>query len=415
MIQFDEEQLSTVEKNQNRNSKHSGNRITPEEIEETLGLGLGRKITTRGKILYGFLMLTILALIVWSWNRITGTAVPVYIVEQAALGDLTLQVSATGNLQAVNTVEVGSEISGLIKSVYVDFNDHVAAGQLLAELDTDRLNAEVTQARAGLRGSEASLTQAQAGLEEQFQRTSRAERLAQQYLIAPQELEAERATLKRTEANVEAAHAQIEVSQAALNMTETILEKAFIRSPIDGVVLIRNIKPGQSVAASFQTPVLFSLAEDLTRMELIVDVDEADIGKIKQGQMAAFTVDAYPDSAFPAEITKIHYSPQNVAGVITYEAILSVDNSGMLLWPGMTATTDIVTNQLDNVLLVPSSALRFTPPGMSRDAETGPAVWTITDNQPVAIPVKTGLTDGRYTQIISGEIQPGQKILVNIQ
>lgn len=397
-----------------RNQQSQDNPATG-QIEETLGIDKGSRMTRRKKAIFSLLLVGIVIIAIWGWRSYQSPNVPNYITDKVSRGDLTLIVSATGDLQAVNTVEVGSEISGLIKSVYVDYNDHVKRGQLLAKLDTDRLEAEVAQSRASLQAAQASLTQAQASLEEQRTKTTRAEELARQNLISPQELESANAALARARATVESAQAQIVVNRAALDMAETTLRKASIVSPIDGVVLVSNIKSGQAVAASFQTPVLFKLAEDLTNMELHVDVDEADISQVKEGQHATFTVDAYPDTTFPAMITKVYYAPQTVADVVTYEAILSVDNSSMLLRPGMTATTDIVTKELDNVLLIPNSALRFTPPGEKRTDQNGPTVWISKNDQPVALPVKTGLANDEHTQVLSDNLQPGQEVIINIR
>lgn len=384
------------------------------EIESTLGIDHNGRISQRKLFVYGLLGVLLVAVVYWLWGGRLTSDQPHYQTDTVTRGDLTLAVSATGALQAVNTVEVGSEISGLIKSVFVDYNDRVAAGQLLARLDTDRLEAEVAQARAALRASEASLTQAEASLEEQQKKTERAEQLAGQNLISPQELESARAARSRAEATAASARAQIVVNRASLQMAETTLDKASIRSPINGVVLVRNIRPGQAVAASFQTPVLFTLAEDLTRMELEVDVDEADISRIKAGQLASFTVDAYPDTSFPATISKVYYAPQNVAGVVTYQAILSVENNGMLLRPGMTATTDIITDEVHDALLVPNTALRFTPPGIGREKQDKPVVWILKGQEPVAVALRTGMTDNRKTQVLSGGLDPGQEVLTNI-
>jgi len=402
----------TSESSQN---SQSANRQAAQQIEETLGIDKRSGMTRKKKIIFAILVLGVAIIAFWGWLSLQNPNVPNYITDKVSRGDLTLLVSATGDLQAVNTVEVGSEISGLIKSVYVDYNDHVKAGQMLAKLDTDRLEAEVAQARASLQAAQASLSQAQASLKEQQTKTNRAEALAKQNLISPQELESAKAALSRTQATVESARAQIVVNRASLDMAETTLKKASIVSPIEGVVLISNIKSGQAVAASFQTPVLFKLAEDLTNMELHVDVDEADISQVKEGLQATFTVDTYPDTTFPATITKVYYSPQTVADVVTYEAILSVDNNSMLLRPGMTATTDIVTKEVHDALLIPNSALRFTPPGENRKNQNGPTVWILQDNQPVAVQVKTGLANDEHTQILSDNLKPGQALIINIR
>jgi HlyD family secretion protein len=360
------------------------------------------------------LLLLVAAAAVWWWTR---PATPVaYQTQNARRGALTVSVTATGALEAVTTVEVGSEISGLVERVLVDANDRVQQGQVLARLDTDRLEAEVTQAEANLTAAEAAYEQAQATLEEQRLQTRRTEQLAPNQYVAPQELEAARAALDRAQAAVTNNSAQINVAEAALAVARTNLRKASIRAPINGLVLSRSIDPGQAVAASFQTPVLFTLAEDLQRMELRVDVDEADVGQVEAGQSATFTVDAYPGRTFPASVTKVHYAPKTVSGVVTYEAVMTVDNSDGLLRPGMTATADITTDTIEDTLLVPNSALRFTPPAATPPERLAgqELVWRLEDDAPVAIPVTPGRTDGQWTVVREGEVDPGQALLTNV-
>jgi HlyD family secretion protein len=335
---------------------------------------------------------------------------------QAKRGDLTVIVTATGTLQPVNTVEVGAEISGRLERVAVDFNARVKRGETLAEIDTKQLLAQVERSEAGLEAAEAGLKQAQATLLEANQKAKRIEQLASFKLISDQELEAVRATLARAEAGVASAKAQVTVSRALLNADRTNLEKAVIRSPIDGVVLARKVEPGQTVAATFQTPILFKLAEDLTRMKLIVNVDEADVGVVREAQSATFRVDAYPDRQFAARITSVRNEPLTVQGVVSYEAVLTVDNSEELLRPGMTATSRIRTETRTNALLVPNAALRFVPPGATTPAlpeaamagrEAAPSyVWILRD--------KKGLTDGRSTVVLSGEVEVGLNLLVDL-
>jgi len=250
-----------------------------------------------------------------------------------------------------------------------------------------------------------------------------------------------RATYERSVAGVASARAQVNAAEATLTANKTDLSKAVIVSPIDGIVLMRNVEPGQTVAASFQTPVLFTLAEDLRQMELHVDVDEADVGQTLVGQEATFRVDAYPDREFKARITRVNYAPKVVQDVVTYEALLSVDNSDLVLRPGMTATAEITTRVVKKALLVPNGALRFSPPtpekksktsavrgllpgpprrGLEqRSSDTAPGskqqrVWVLRDKQPVAIPVTVGATDGLMTEIVTGDIEPGTQVLVDI-
>jgi HlyD family secretion protein len=352
-------------------------------------------------------------------------------------GDLTVTVTATGTLEPVNQVDVGSELSGIIETVAVDFNDRVKRGQVLARLDTDRLVAQVIEARAALESVKAKLDEAKATVLETRLRFERCEKLVDRQLCSREELDTHRAAHARAQAIEASTRAQVAVARATLDGHETELAKAEIRSPIDGLVLQRQIEPGQTVAASLQAPVLFTLAEDLAKMELHVAVDEADVGKIAEQQKAMFTVDAYPDRSFPAQITQVRFAPQTVEGVVTYETVLMVDNSDLLLRPGMTATAVITVEQLENVILVPNAALRFMPPETRKadrgggvfgaifrrpsakrrrsDAERniGKSVWIMADGEPVAVAVKTGASDGRFTELRSGDIKEGQEVLVD--
>jgi HlyD family secretion protein len=395
------------------------------EVAQTLGL---RAKPKRPFLLRpGFLSLCALLALAggyYYWQTILRARIPHFEMAQIKRGDLTVIVTATGTLQPVNTVEVGAEISGRLERVAVDFNARVKKGETLAEIDTKQLLAQVERSEAGLEAAEAGLKQAQATLLEANQNAKRIEQLASSKLISEQELDAARATLARAGAGVASAKAQVTVSRALLNGDRTNLEKAVIRSPIDGVVLARKVEPGQTVAATFQTPILFKLAEDLTRMKLIVNVDEADVGVVKEAQSATFRVDAYPDREFAARITSVRNEPLTVQGVVSYEAVLTVDNAEELLRPGMTATSTIRTETRTNALLVPNTALRFVPPGATSPAlteaamagrETVPSyVWILRDKRPAPVRVKKGLTDGRSTEVLSGEIEVGLNLLVDI-
>jgi HlyD family secretion protein len=255
-------------------------------------------------------------------------------------------------------------------------------------------------------------------------------------------MDAAMAALQRAQADEASAKAQVSEAQATLEANESDLAKAVIYSPINGIVLKRSVEPGQTVAASFQTPVLFTLAEDLTKMELHVDVDEADVGQVKEGQEAAFTVDAYPDRAFPARITQVRYGSQEVEGVITYETVLNVDNSDLSLRPGMTATADITVQKVENAILVPNAALRFSPPVKEKEAPSNSGsvlskllphpprspskqrevviankrqqrVWRLQDGKLAAVDVTTGATDGIMTEVTGGDVKPGMALVVD--
>jgi HlyD family secretion protein len=353
-------------------------------------------------------------------------------------GDLTVTVTATGTLEPVNQVDVGSELSGIIKTVLVDFNDKVQRDQVLAVLDTDRLQAQVLESRASLQSSEAKVKEAQATVQETRLAFERCEKLAERQLCATGDLDAARAAYARAQAAEASAQAQVAEARATLDGKETELAKAEIRSPIDGLVLLRQIEPGQTVAASLQAPILFTLAEDLAQMELHVAVDEADVGRIGEGQAAVFTVDAWPERNFPANITQVRFAPRTVEGVVTYETVLAVDNSDLALRPGMTATAVITVQELKDAVLIPNAALRFTPPanGTGQPRQRGafgmifprppmsqrrsnverngaPRVWVLRAGKPEAVAVKTGASDGRFTELKSGDIKPGEQVVID--
>jgi HlyD family secretion protein len=401
--------------------------ITETDVEPARTLGLGQTVRPvlwrRPYFLAGCFLLALAGS--WSvWQRLGHSRNPRFQTAQVKRGDLTVVVTATGTLQPLNSVEVGSEISGLIQNVKADFNARVKQGDILAEIDTRQLRAQVQRSQAALEVAEAGLKQAEASLLEARQNGHRAEQLAASKLIPEQDLDAARATLARAEATLASAKAQVTVSRASLDADQTNLEKAVIRSPIDGIVLARKVEPGQTVAAAFQTPVLFKMAENLDRMKLIVNVDEADVGGVKQGQSANFRVDAYPERQFSAEVTSLRNDPQTVQGVVSYEAVLIVNNSEGLLRPGMTATATIRTETRTNVLLIANAAIRFVPPGATPPAPTEgelsgretPAsyAWSLHGSKPTALRVAKGLSDGRSTEVLSGEVQAGTEVLVDL-
>jgi HlyD family secretion protein len=348
------------------------------------------------------------------------TAAPTYVLDSAREEALRVTVTATGTLQPTNQVDVGSEISGIIDKVFVDFNDAVTQGQVIAQLDTQTLEARAASARAQLAVAEASLAQAQATVTEARAKAARSRDLAARNIASQQQLETDDAAAQRAVAAVASATAQVTVSTASMRESETALRKAVIRAPIDGVIISREIRPGQTVAASFQTPVLFKLAGDLRHMELHLDLDESDVGQVREGQLAEFRVDAYPRRVFEATIVSVRFNPREVNNVVTYETVLSVDNPDLSLRPGMTATAEIVIEEKDKALLVPNRALRFLPPAAAQDgrAPSGsdePRVWVVRDGAAVAVPVQTGLTNGELTEVTSGDVAPGTAVIVDVE
>ncbi len=367
-----------------------------------------------------------------------------YKTEEVHRGNLVVTVTATGNLEPTNQVEVGVEVSGTIATVEVDYNDRVKRGQVLAKLDPTKFKAQVVRSRAALQSAKARILQAQATVDEsraQLARLTRLREVSKGTDPSQVDIDAADAAVKRALAGRASAKADVAEANATLESNEIDLAKTVIHSPVDGVVLVRAVEPGQTVAASLQTPVLFVLAEDLTKMELHVSVDEADVGRVRAGQKATFTVDAYPDRTFSAEITDIHYGAQEIEGVITYEAVLEVDNEDLSLRPGMTATANIVVERVEDALLIPNAALRFSPP-IRENTERGRGllarllphpprtsssnrenrgttnrqqrVWTLRDDEPVAVEVSTGATDGVVTEVVQGDVEPGTPLIVQM-
>lgn len=365
-----------------------------------------------------------------------------YTTESAAIGKLMVTVSATGTLQPTTSIDVGSEQSGTLVAVLVQENDRVKRGQLLAQLDLAKLQDAVNKSRAALAAAEATVAQAKATVTESKASLARMRQVAELSggkVPSKTEMETAEASLERANANAASARATVLQAQSALKIDETNLSKGTIRSPVDGVVLSRKVEPGQTVVASMTIPVLFTLAEDLTAMELQVKVDEADVSSVKLGQPASFTVSAWPGRSFPATIRRVGIGSTITDNVVTYKTILTVKNEDLALRPGMTATASIVTAQRDNVLLVPNAALRFTPPAKADDAKGGsfvssllprppsdakrpnitssenPQVWILTDTGPQAIAVKTGVSNGRQTEIIGGDLTAGMVVITEYQ
>lgn len=418
----------------------TANSSSPDSLQAVLGPNGGRK-----KRLWWVIaaVIAVVGLMLWQpWSGSAAAKVS-YDTEPVTRGDLTVTVSATGNLQPINQVDVGSEMSGTVDNVLVDDNARIRKGQVLATLDTAKLRDQITRSRAALASAEARVLQAEATQTEaraNLARLQEVSRLSGGKVPAKAEMATAEATAKRADADLASARASVTEAKAQVSSDETNLGKATIRSPIDGVVLARKIEPGQTVAASLQAPVLFSLAEDLAQMELQVDVDEADIGQVREGQHARFTVDAWANRQFPAQIVRVGLGSQTKDGVVSYKTILHVTNDDLSLRPGMTATAEIITNERKGVLLIPNAALRFTPDFraqkeasaslvsrlMPKPPSTGgrkprtpgkngiPKVWVLgADGKPSAVEVKTGATNGQLTEITGGELKEGMTVIVD--
>lgn len=388
-------------------------RTAQQEVIEILGLDGNRKSSS-----WLWMIPTVAAGIVLFvlFRSTSAERADQYVTQQPQVGDLQITVTATGTLQPTRQVEIGSEVSGIISELLVDFNHNVKAGQVLARLDTQQLETRVASAKAALAVAQALLSDAKATLFEADAKLNRSKNLFKVNAVSQQELESHEAVALRADASLKSAKAQVGLANASLKEALTTISKAEIKSPVDGIVISRKIDKGQTVAATFQTPILFVVAENLSNMKLHLDIDESDIGLVKEGQQALFRVDAYPDKEFSAEINSVRFYPREVNNIVTYEAVLSVSNSEQLLRPGMTATADIQIENKKNVFLVPNRSLRF----LVREDETlhsaleGENVWILQNGKPQPVAVETGLSDGEFTEILGGEITSETLLIVDI-
>ena len=396
------------------------------------------------------LLLVAIAGGVFFWRSKNSKAKGVrYLTAVAQVGDLKETVTATGTLKGLDSVDVGAQISGKITKINVDFNDQVSVGQVLAEMDTAQLQSRVEQSKAQVNAADASLLLAKATQTQTKAQYQRALDLSQKGLISSKDLDAAKADADRAGASITSATAQASLARASLKDAQTQLSYAVIRSPIDGIVLARLVEPGQTVAASMSAPVLFTLARDLTQLRLYVDIDEADVGKVKEGQSATFLVDAWSGHSFSSKVVSVHNLPTAGQTVVTYQAVLSVDNGERLLRPGMTATATITTEERKGVLLVPNASLRFSPPASAKGSAAGGIpflggsmpgaprtggggaarprgakkvitaadsqglVYLLEEGRPKRTVVEIAGTDGERTEIKSG-LKPGAQVITEI-
>ncbi|MDT7836239.1 efflux RND transporter periplasmic adaptor subunit [Aquabacterium sp. OR-4] len=428
-------------------------------VADVIGAGASPGRRWAGWLLGAVLLAGLAAGAAWWWQGGGGTKTLQYRSSPATLGTLRVGVSATGNLEPINQVNVGSELSGTVEAVLVDDNDRVKKGQVLARLDTAKLEDAVAKSEAALAQAQAQVKLAQATTQESRASLARLQQVAQLSggkVPAASELTTAEATLARAVASEASMQAAVQQAVAALRSDRTNLGKALIRSPIDGVVLAREVEPGQTVAASLQVATLFTLAENLAQMQLKVNVDEADVGQVKAGQSASFSVDAYAERRFPARILRVGLGSTTTNNVVSYATLLEVDNADLSLRPGMTATADITTLVREQALLVPNAALRWSPPAAAGAAGAGasgapksslvsslmprppggaprpggnPAagaaakaaarsaqqtVWVLgTDGRPQPLAVTVGATDGKLTQVTGGALQAGQAVITD--
>jgi len=378
--------------------------------------------------------LAVLLFAVWRFSGQSAVETSSYVTQPLERGDLVAIVTATGNLEPTHQVTVGSELSGVVDQVLVEENDQVQKGQILAVLDTSKLAEQTERTRAALNTARAQVQQTEATVTETRANLHRLEELLRRsegLLVSQADLDASRAQAARAEAALASMRAAQAEAESALRANETDLVKGVIRSPIDGLVLERNIEPGQTVAASFQAPILFTLAENLRTMKLEVGVAEADVAKVASDNRASFTVDAWPGQSFEARVIKVKFGSKVVENVVTYGAELEVDNSDLRLRPGMTATADIRVAERHDVLLAPNAALRFAPPEVAKKSKgfsmmprppvqartvtsDTPRLFVLRNQQPVEVAVTTGLSDGKKTEVVGEGLKPGDAVILEM-
>ena len=332
--------------------------------------------------------------------------------ELVSQGDVVREVRATGHVEAVTTVQVGAEISGRIATVEVDYNDQVKAGQVLARFDREALIAQLAQVQAALASARASLEQARTDRDHTARDFTRLDELHTRGSLSDQDDDSARATARLAVERVSAAEASLAAQEAAYTVARTNLDHSIIHAPIDGVIITRNVDPGQTVASAFQTPVLFTVAADLRKMRVIAAIDEADIGEVVVRQRASFTVNAYPDRVFNGLVTEVRNSPVIVQDVVTYGAVIEVENLDLALKPGMTASARVRTATAAGTVRVPAAALRFTPPGEKR--RDTPGVWLLEGTAFRRVELVPGVSDGELTAVNTGPIAVGRALLVDL-
>jgi HlyD family secretion protein len=327
-------------------------------------------------------------------------------------GDVVETVAATGALQAVTTVQVGTQVSGTIKALYADYNSTVKKGQVIAQLEPSLFQTQVEQARATMLRLQAEVDGARVQVADADVKLRRALQLASAQLIAATDLEAAEATARQAAASLKAAEAQVVQARASLNQNQVNLGHATIVAPIDGVVISRSVDVGQTVAASMQAPTLFVLAKDLTHMQVNASVDEADIGRIRQGQTVEFRVDAYPNDTFSGVVRQVRLEPVVEQNVVSYVTVIDVSNPELKLKPGMTATVTIEVGRVEDALRVPAAALRFRPSGEPR-VSVGPRqsqVWVVEGTGLKPVTVNTGISDGAVVAVTGAALRPGDQV-----
>ena len=367
------------------------------------------------KVIIGAAVVLVIVIIAFLAFGRKGNA-PEFRTDPVSRGDIQQTVTATGAVNAVTTVQVGTQVSGTIKTLYVDFNSRVKKGQIIAQIDPSTFEAQVQQAQANLLSAQANLEKAQTALDNDKKTFERNKELLSKKLIAQSDLDTAETAYQTDKAQVNSAKALIEQAKASLDYAKQNLAYTKIVSPVDGVVISRNVDVGQTVAASFQTPTLFTIAQDLTKMQIDTNVAESDIGGVKVGQDVEFTVDAYTDTTFKGKVWQVRQAPIIVQNVVTYDVVIEVNNRDLKLMPGMTANVSIVIQTRHDALRITNAALRFRmsekPSGAGPGEKKGPAIWILENGKPKRVPITPGISDGNYTEIVSGDLKEGQQTIV---
>jgi HlyD family secretion protein len=397
--------------------KGLGAAISAEGQKQIPGEGMSPFRLARRWLWLVLLLVVVAVTVLW----LKGTTATVqYKTMKVERGPITATVSATGKVNAVVTVQVGSQVSGTIQKLFVDFNSPVKKDQVVAQIDPALFEAQVEQARAKLANDEANVEKAKVALVDAKRNLGRMDELLAKNLIAQSDKDTAQTAADSAQAGVKAAQAQVVQDRAALQLAQTNLDYTTIRSPVDGIVISRNVDVGQTVAASLQAPVLFTIAQDLTEMQVDSSVDEADIGQVKVGEEAEFTVDAYPSSPFHGTVHDVYNQPLIVQNVVTYDAIIRVKNPDLKLKPGMTANITITVGHQEDAIKLPNAALRYRPeptagspaPARTERADTS-EVWILKRGKGVPIRVTLGLSDGTFTEVTGGTLAAGDEVITD--
>ena len=371
------------------------------------------------KVWYIVAVVLVVAVSVWAFSGSKRKEQVDFVTEKVAPANIQSSITATGTIEPVTSVTVGTQVSGIVSKLYVDYNSVVKKGQVIAELDKSNLMSQLNSAKANLQQMQANLRKAQEDLAYQHANFIRYKTLYNKGLVSANDFETARLSYQTASQSVSSVRQQVNAAQEEVKRAQTNLGYATITSPIDGIVLSKSVEEGQTVAASFSTPELFTIAQDLTNMQVVANVDEADIGGVKEGERVTFTVDAYPDETFQGTVKQVRQEATTTNNVVTYEVVISAPNTNLKLKPGLTANVTIFTAERSGVLSVSSKALRYTPTketvGHMKIVDGGgkSKVWVIEGNTIKSVPVNIGMTDGTHTQILSG-VSRGQVIVTGV-